>query len=507
MEENIFLNDMIHNHAERMGVLRRYYPFFKLWESGFGLYRDGQYAELDMAYITMAVLRYFIEENSFNDRPVSYEMYAAFMKSLLVRDFELNETDEDMEALTGYIFDKLCNEGKPFTSRWFDPAQRQFRQLRIKLIDSRFENDHIVYTLTADAIAFYLDTKEIRDESPMNVEQVLLGKMVRSRDFKGGLEMVRRINQEVSRMVAQKEEIERLFSHNVFEGERALEDFLNHGMAWFEEEQKMFSTNRELVDQAIALADGSAMRREIAALDEELKRAMRRHSDLLSACTQLQVRADEAINAAKHNRFRRRTDFEQLRKILFETDDVQRLAPVLNPLFGLKTRKSLNLELLDNMLDDRPEIQDLKERIEKASERDYVYEDELADARIRGNFDYLLKVLFDQIIEKGCVRLDYLAHLYMMKFDNDIFYNGDLYSFLTHLSQKSEYDMTDIQTRQETFMEGQMAKFMSLDTSERYEGLAFKITFEPDVLISPVQDFEISSMTFERTDGHGQQKS
>ena len=89
MKENIFLDDIINNHSERMQVLRRYYPFFRLWDNGLNLYKDGQYTDLDMPYITMAVLRFFLEENSFNDRLVSYEMYSRFMKELLERDFEM----------------------------------------------------------------------------------------------------------------------------------------------------------------------------------------------------------------------------------------------------------------------------------------------------------------------------------------------------------------------------------------------------------------------------------
>ena len=144
MKENIFLDDIINNHSERMQVLRRYYPFFRLWDNGLNLYKDGQYTDLDMPYITMAVLRFFLEENSFNDRLVSYEMYSRFMKELLERDFEMVLPESERQPLVSYIFDKLCNEGKPFSAQWFDPAERKYKTIRIKLIESRFENEQIV---------------------------------------------------------------------------------------------------------------------------------------------------------------------------------------------------------------------------------------------------------------------------------------------------------------------------------------------------------------------------
>lgn len=499
MKENIFLDDIINNHSERMQVLRRYYPFFRLWDNGLNLYKDGQYTDLDMPYITMAVLRFFLEENSFNDRLVSYEMYSRFMKELLERDFEMVLPESERQPLVSYIFDKLCNEGKPFSARWFDPAERKYKTIRIKLIESRFENEQIVYNLTSDAIAFYLDTKEIRDESPMSIEQVLLGKMVMSRDFKGGLEMIRRINQEVTRMVTQKDEIVRLFGYNVFEGAHALEVFSKQGMAWFEEEEKMFAANQELVDQAMQMVTTPNTRQEIVALDTELKRAMHRHSELLSACTQLQVQADELIRQAKHSRFRRRTDFGKIREALMETDDMRGLEAVIEPLFGLKTKRTLNLSVLDNMLDYKTEDKNLHEQIEDTKEQHYVYEDDLAEARIQDNFDYLLKVLFEQLLEKRRVDLKYLTHLYMMKFGEEIYQNGDFYAFLVHLSQKSDYDMQTLQMQQDTFLEGIIAKFLQKDGMEKYKKLQFHLIYE-NTPIRLTDTFEVSDIIFERTD-------
>lgn len=499
MKENVLLDDVINNHSERMQVLRRYYPFFRLWDNGLNLYKDGQYADLDMPYITMAVLRFFLEENSFNDRPVTYEMYSNFMKELLVRDFELELPDSERQPLVSYIFDKLCNEGKPFSARWFDPAVRQYKNIRIKLIESRFENEQIVYSLTSDAIAFYLDTKEIRDESPMSVEQVLLGKMVMSRDFKGGLEMIRRINQEVTRMVTQKDEIVRLFGYNVFEGAHALEIFSKQGMAWFEEEAKMFAANQELVDQAMQIIATPNTRQEIIALDTELKRAMKRHSELLTACTQLQVQADEMIRQAKYSRFRRKTDFVRLRQALLETDDMQGMEALIAPLFGLKTKRTLQMNLLDNMLDYTPDEKNLHENIEETKEQTYIYEDDLAEARIQDNFDYLLKVLFEQLLEKKRVDLKYITHLYMMKFGEEIYKNGDLYAFLVHLSQKKDYDMSEIMTQQDTFLEGIMAKFLQKPEMAKYQQLKFHLIYE-DTVIRLTETFEVSNIIFERTD-------
>ena len=104
------MNDIISHHTERMQNLKRYYPFFKLAENTMAQYKDGQYAGLDMGYIVLAVLRFFIEENHFKDRDVTYPMYEQFM-----RDFLADEIPgDDAGGLIQYIFDKLCNDGRHY---------------------------------------------------------------------------------------------------------------------------------------------------------------------------------------------------------------------------------------------------------------------------------------------------------------------------------------------------------------------------------------------------------
>ena len=71
-KQYVMINDIIEEHNARMYNLRKYYPFFVLSETAFTQYKDGRYNSLDMGYITMAVLRFFIEENNFNERDITY---------------------------------------------------------------------------------------------------------------------------------------------------------------------------------------------------------------------------------------------------------------------------------------------------------------------------------------------------------------------------------------------------------------------------------------------------
>lgn len=60
MAENM-TGDIISDHRERMLNLKKYYPFFRLIDTSFSNFKDGKYEILDMGYIVMAVLRFFIE--------------------------------------------------------------------------------------------------------------------------------------------------------------------------------------------------------------------------------------------------------------------------------------------------------------------------------------------------------------------------------------------------------------------------------------------------------------
>ena len=64
--KHVMINDIIAEHSARMQNLKKYYPFFVLNETTFTQYKEGKYAFLDMGYITMASLRFFINENNFS---------------------------------------------------------------------------------------------------------------------------------------------------------------------------------------------------------------------------------------------------------------------------------------------------------------------------------------------------------------------------------------------------------------------------------------------------------
>lgn len=501
-EEYTLVRDIVYDHNERMLNIRKYYPFFKLADISFSQYKEGKFAVLDMGYIVMAVLRFFIEENNFREKMVTYNEYMAFMQDVLKRDFELVIEEDEEKELIAYIFDKLKNDGKPFSYEYFDPVSKQRKTVRTKILDNKIVDDNVVYYITSDAIEFYLDTKEIKDESNITIAQVLLTKMISTRNFKGGTEVVSRINNEVSRLISKKNEILGILSYDIFEGIKAYESFIKTTVKWFDEEQKLFDKNKQLIEQALRAGEEDnkfyeAME-DIYHLESELNRAMNKHSELLNACTVLQAKADEMVVKAKFNRLKSSFDFRKVLSDMIKSDNTDNLNLFTKPLLRLNVKKTFSLTLLDNMLNMRTEAMEDGEKIkENKYDENFKYDDEIEDERIFENHRIFLAILFDMLIANEEFDLRQYNEELVKKLGKNVLKNGDYYSFVTHLCQKSSYDMSEVIEKPDTFLEGFMKKVITEESGgAKYKYLIFRIDFSKDNEILENMGNEIVNVHF-----------
>lgn len=496
-EEYTLVRDIVYDHNERMLNIKKYYPFFRLTELSFSQYKEGKFAMLDMGYIMMAVLRFFIEENNFREKMVTYGEYCDFMHDVISRDFELTIDEQEEKELVGYIFDKLKNDGHPFVYEYFDPVSKKKRTVRTKIIDDKIIDDNVMYFITSDAVEFYLDTKEIKDESNITIAQVLLEKMISTRNFKGGTQVVSRINNEVNRLISRKNEILGILSYDVFEGVKAYEEFIDTTVKWFDEEQKLFEKNRMLIEQALRAGESDnkyyAAMEDIYHLESELNRAMNKHSELLNACTLLQAKADEMVSKAKINRLRSSFDFRKVMSDMIDKDDGRNLYLFVQPLLKLNTGKTFSLTLLDNMLNLKMEDADKGEKIKDLTySEDFKYDDEIEEERINNNHFYFIRILFEMLINKVSFDLKEYNEEVCKRLGKDALKNADYYSYLVHLCQKKEYDMAEIREKPDTFLEGTMKKM----EDNRYRYLAFLIEEDEKNEVLNILGNEIKNIRF-----------
>ncbi len=517
--------DIVEEHKMRMLHIRKYYPFFKIMETSFVQYKEGKYAGLDMGYITLAILRFFMEENNFKNKEVTYTEYVDFMEKLLRRDFRLELEKEEGRELIGFIFDKIKNDGKPFLFPYYDPTTYKKMVMRVKLLDSRMEEQTVYYSITAEAIEFYLDTKEFKDQSTITIEQLLLEKMIRSRNFRGGTEVVKRINSQVSRLQAKKNEVLGILSFDVFQGMKAYEEFMETGTKWFEEEQRLFQKNSQLIRFALEKAEADQKRgeyqsqyykamEEIYTLEQEMKKAIVRHGELLQACMDLQKKADELVSHSKLHALRPTFDFHKMVQSLMEQERADKLEYFVEPLLKLNIRKTFQLRMIDEMLTYRPEKEEAAEVVVKKQEEDYIYEDEIEDNRIAHNFQIITKILLDMLLEKKEFTLEEFCENQAVAalgreiqsdmagseisngmeeqestggaagLQNSLLWNGDFYTFLIHLSQKKEYNMEEVRRTPDTFLEESLCSFLQKDENARYRQMHITLEMLPDKAIS-----------------------
>ena len=505
--QTTMLRKIIEEHSDRMKNMKKYYPYFRLAETSLAQYRDGAYANLDMGYITLAVIRFFIEENNFKEKDVTYQEYYAFLKELLKRDFELELEIEEEQELIAFLFDKLKNEGKPFSFDYYDPVDHKRKTMRSRLMDSKIEEGVVYYYITSDAIEFYLDTKEIKDESTINVEQLLLEKLISTQNFRGGTEVARRINNEVGRLMRQKNEVLGILSYDVFAGVEAFEKFMGSTMRWFKEEQKLFARNTDLIHKALKRAEtdgeqGDYQSRYYQAIDEiyqlelELKKAIARHSELLGACTALQKKVGELVAKSKFSALKRSLDFKRMGQRLMERDRADLLEALIMPLLDVHAEKTFPMGRLEDLLMVNPEKTEVTEMISEGEEQQYIYEDEVEEARIQKNYILLFENLLQTLEYKTAITLKEWQEQLRAQLGEGVLKNADYFSFLVHLSQKKEYDIKKMIEKPDTFLEEAVKVF--LESHKEYEAMTFTLTMLPEEELVLADKISVTNLLAER---------
>ena len=505
--QTTMLREIIEEHSDRIKNMKKYYPYFRLAETSLVQYRDGMFADLDMGYITLAVIRFFIEENNFKEKDVTYQEYYAFLKELLKRDFELELEKDEEQDLIAFLFDKLKNEGKPFSFDYYDPVDHKRKTMRSRFMDSKIEDGVVYYYITSDAIEFYLDTKEIKDESTINVEQLLLEKLINTQNFRGGTEVAKRINNEVGRLMRQKNEVLGILSYDVFAGVEAFEKFMGSTMRWFKEEQKLFARNSDLIHKALERAEsdgeqGDYQSRYYQAIDEiyqlelELKKAIARHSELLGACTSLQKKVGELVAKSKFAALKRSLDFKRMGQRLMERDRADLLEALIMPLFDIHTAKTIPLTRLEDLLIVNPEKTEAVEAVSEGEEQAYIYEDEIEDARIQKNYMLLFENLLQTLERKESFTLKEWQEQLKVQLGESVVRNADYYSFLVHLAQKKEYAVKQMIEKPDTFLEEAVKVF--LEEHKEYHEVSLALTMQPEDELFLGERMSVTNLLVER---------
>lgn len=501
IQKNV-LHEIRSEHALRMENLKKYYPFFEI--SGYDLkqFKNGKYQKIDTGYLLMAVLRMLIEENNFNNAGVTYTDYLNFVIPFLEEEFALGCEAEEYAEIAGYLFDKIKNDGKPFSYEYYDPEIGKQKTARVWLVKSHFYEGNIYYYITEAGIEFYLNTKEFKEESKISIQQILLEKMIRTQNFKGGREIVRRICNEVLKLEMQKREVLHVLVHDLQNGLEMYRTFFDESVRWFDEEHELFMKNSKLIAGAMSmltLVEQVKNKEEIFLLDSELKRAMAMHSRLLGECMDLRKKVDAVVEQGTLNAIRPVFYFRQFLEMMIEKDEVKDFNLLTHPLFQPQKRKMFDLKRLDDMLGLKKGADEEHEKLEKEQEADYVYDDELEEIRISANYLKLVKELFQMLGERKTFTLREFNQKLEAKFGKRLFTNGDYYSFLVNLCQKHDIVISEAVKRPATNFEAVLKQYFETAGTDEELQLAFRLETMPEE--EPLEfaaGFSVTNIRFER---------
>ena len=150
------------------------------------------------------------------------------------------------------------------------------------------------------------------------------------------------------------------------------------------------------------------------------------------------------------------------------------------------------------MLNMRTEAMEDGEKInENKYDENFKYDDEIEDERISENHRIFLMILFDMLIANEEFDLMQYNEELVKKLGKNVLKNGDYYSFVTHLCQKSLYDMSEVIEKPDTFLEGFMKEVITEESGgAKYKYLTFRIDFLEDNEILENMGNEIVNVHF-----------
>lgn len=235
---------------------------------------------------------------------------------------------------------------------------------------------------------------------------------------------------------------------------------------------------------------------EIYQLELEMKKAVAKHSELLGACTQLQKKVGELVAKSKFAALKRSFDFKKAEQRLKEQDRADLLEALVMPLFDIHPEKTLNFGRLEDLLCYRPDKPETAETVSGGEEQDYIYEDEVEDARIQKNYVLLFENLLKTLESKEAVTLCTWQEQLVSQLGSNVVRNADYYSFLVHLAQKKEYAVREIMKKPDTFLEEAVRVF--LEEHREYEAEAFRLSMLPDEELHLENGMCVTNMRIER---------
>jgi len=171
------------------------------------------------------------------------------------------------------------------------------------------------------------------------------------------------------------------------------------------------------------------------------------------------------------------------------------LIPLINGILKPNTKKTFNLNSIDEALTMRPARYQEIEKVSVKKQKEIIFEDELEEKRIADNYVFIMKNLISALHKKEEFTLEEFNLSMKNMYSENVLKNADYFSFFVNLCQKKKHITGGADMDSESFMDDILKKYF-----ENEAPVAFSIDEGNGKMLGLMDGCEVSDVTFHRED-------
>lgn len=358
------LNNTLTECPDRVESLRKYYPFFYLFNYRYTMLKG--YEHVNMGEVCLSLLSFMFYENKLKNQKIQFINIKDFLEMLLISLYGITPTAEELDAFTNNVLDKIQGEngaGYELSFPMYDKNKDKTEIKNVKYItrSGEEESGKQNYEITPLAIDLILATKEFTEESKITISLLLLKKLITDSEYDSALLSLTQVNAEVIKQISKVYEIE---MNLIYGGNRGYESFLayrNLADKRQKEEEELFSETMEQVrllreEFATKVKKSEIGEKEKNAfkcldeMDKELNKTVELHQQLLGKVVILTRKADEILKQKRIKLLRASFDFSTYIDKLNKVGSAENLKHFVAPFMPLNIDKIFSLGKINDML-------------------------------------------------------------------------------------------------------------------------------------------------------------
>ena len=446
------LNATLGEAPDRLYSLRKYYPFFEMLKLNI---TSQKYENIDMGEVSICLLSFLFYEGKLKSKNITFENISDFLKMLLLELYEEDLNEVDISEFTEYVLNKMQpNDGKGFELSFRTLGDKSKNMLYIKYLTmgTNERSGEKYFSISAEAIDFFLGTKEFGEESKITISLLLLRKLIENNEYDSALLSLVNVNAEVLKQIAKVDDIENALQYGGKSGYKIFNGYIELANKRQKEEQKLFSETIEEIrilreDYLSKVSKSELGEKEKNAfecldkMDRELIKTVELHYELLSKIVILIKRSDEIHKNKRRNLLKPNFDFNRFLDRAVEHNDASVLESAIFAFLPINVVKSFNVDRIEDIVTNQTN----NKEDDLYTEGDLLDEDFIPDRfdkeikeRILNNYSKLSFMLYKVIQKHGPVTISKLIEISKEHSFTENLINPDFVGFIVDIKSYNQ---------------------------------------------------------------------